>query len=282
MRILMIDSNEMKEKLIEQLLHANTLANEFVKRQIEEYNGPFDDVLKKNIIVAQQTGLPLCQDTGMVEFFVFTGYNVVFTQPVDEILNEVVRQVYTKNPFRYSVVKDPVFERKNTSDNTPAVVHTFVTDKENVQIRFLVKGGGSENLTRLFMLNPSTRADEIVNLVVNHVSEHGAKGCPPLNIGIGIGASSDKAMVLSKLALTRELNEKNEDPRYAKLEQTITDRLNQLKIGFQGLFSGITAYSVHIEHAPTHIANLPLAISVDCYLCRKGVVDVKPKRIENI
>lgn len=282
MRILFVDSNKIQEKLAQELFRANTSVDKFVKKQIEEYNGPFSDVLKRNIIVAQQTGLPLCQDTGMVEFFVFVGYNVVFTQPLEDTLNEVVRQVYMRNPFRYSVVKDPIFERKNTFDNTPAVVHTFITDRENVQIRFLVKGGGSENLTRLFMLNPSARTDEIVDVIVGHIKEHGAKGCPPLSVGVGIGGSSDKAFILSKLALTRQVDEKNADPRYAELEKVITERLNELKIGFQGLFSSITVYSVHIEHAPTHIANLPLAISVDCYLCRKGVVDFEPERIENL
>ncbi len=280
MKILLVDSDDIKKKLVEQLFIANTVADDFVKKQIEQYEGPFSDVLKKNIIVAQKTGLPLCQDTGMVEFFVFTAHNIVFTQPVEEILNEAVKQTYMEHPFRYSVVKDPVFERKNTFDNTPVVVHTFITKRENVQVRFLVKGGGSENLTRLFMLNPSTRVDEIVDLVVNHVKEHGAKGCPPLNVGIGVGGSSDKAMVLSKLALTRV--EQNHDPRYAELERTILEKLNQLKIGFQGLSQGITAYSVHIEHAPTHIANLPVAVSFDCYLCRRGVIDVEPKRIEDI
>lgn len=282
MRILIVNSDEIQERLTEQLFYANTSVSEFVKEQVEKYDGPFNDVLKRNIVVAQQTGLPLCQDTGMIEFFVFKGYNVVFTQPIDEILNKVVRRVYTKNPFRYSVVKDPIFERKNTFDNTPAIVHTFITNQEHVQIRFLIKGGGSENLTKLFMLNPSARIDEIIDVVVNHVKEHGAKGCPPLNVGMGIGGSSDKAVVLSKLALTREPNEQNEDARYAELEKVILNKLNQLKIGFQGLFSGITAYSVHIEHAPTHIANLPVAISFDCYLCRKGVINVEPKRIENI
>ncbi|MGB9820561.1 MAG: fumarate hydratase [Pseudothermotoga sp.] len=282
MKVLLIDSNRIRERMVQQLLRANTIIDDFVKAQIKQYNGPFEDVLKKNIIVAQQSGLPLCQDTGMVEFFVFTGHGVVFTEPVEKTLNDAVREAYTKYPFRYSVVKDPIFDRRNTLDNTPAIVHIFFNDKGTVQIRFLVKGGGSENLTRLFMLNPSSTTDEIVELVVNHIKESGAKGCPPLKIGIGVGGSADKAIVLSKLALTRNSNEHNEDDRYADLEKRILDSVNELKIGFQGLSVGITAYSVHIEHAPTHIANLPVAVSVDCYLCRKGVVDIEPERTENI
>ncbi|HOJ87379.1 MAG TPA: fumarate hydratase [Pseudothermotoga sp.] len=282
MKVFMVDSNMIRERMVQQLLRANTIIDDFVEAQIKQYNGPFEDVLKKNIIVAQQSGLPLCQDTGMVEFFVFTGHAVVFTEPVEKTLNDAVREAYTKYPFRYSVVKDPIFDRRNTLDNTPAIVHIFFNDKGTVQIRFLVKGGGSENLTRLFMLNPSSTTDEIVELVVNHIKESGAKGCPPLKIGIGVGGSADKAIVLSKLALTRNSNEHNEDDRYADLEKRILDSVNELKIGFQGLSVGITAYSVHIEHAPTHIANLPVAVSVDCYLCRKGVVDIEPERTENI
>ncbi len=282
MKIAIVDAKRLEEKLIQQLQRVNTKTNDFVTTQVNTYEGPFSDVLKRNITVAEQTGLPLCQDTGMVEFFAFVGYNIVFTEPLDELLNNAVKKVYSSNPFRYSVVSDPIYERKNTHDNTPAVVHLFHTQRKDVEVRFLVKGGGSENLTKLFMANPSADVHEIIELVVNHIKEHGAKGCPPLNVGIGIGGSADKAVVLSKLALTKCFNETNADSRYAQLENEICRRLNELKIGFQGLFAGPTVYSVHVEYAPTHIANLPIAISVDCYLCRKGVVRIEPHATQDL
>ncbi|MEJ5228982.1 MAG: fumarate hydratase [Pseudothermotoga sp.] len=282
MKIAIVDAKKLEEKLIQQLQKANTVINDYVKTQIQFYEGPFSDVLKRNIMVAEETGLPLCQDTGMVEFFVFMGYNIVFTEPLEETLNNAVKKVYSSNPFRFSVVRDPVYERKNTFDNTPAVVHIFQTQREDVEVRFLVKGGGSENLTKLFMASPSADLQEITELIVNHIKEHGAKGCPPLKVGIGIGGSADKAVVLSKLALTRSFDEPNADSRYAQLEKEIHRRLNELKIGFQGLFVGPTVYSVHVEYAPTHIANLPIAVSVDCYLCRKGVVRIEPDATQDI
>lgn len=122
------------------------------------------------------------------------------------------------------------------------------------------------------MLNPTTTQQELVDTIVHSVLENGARGCPPLKIGIGIGGSSEKSMILSKLALTREINVANPDPYYAMLEERLLREINNLGIGFQGLGKGITAYSVSIETAPTHIATLPVSLAVDCYLCRRGVV----------
>src|SRR5690606_14403455 len=152
--------------------------------------------------------------------------------------------------------------------NTPPIIHIFQTKGNNLEIRFLIKGGGSENLSRLYMLRPSSNIEDFKRVIIEHIKENGAKGCPPLHVGIGVGGTSDEAIVLSKLALTKNFKERNIESRYASLEIELIKRLNELKIGFQGLGKGVSVFSVHIEAFPTHIATLPVGISTDCYLCR--------------
>jgi fumarate hydratase subunit alpha len=268
----MISKREIFEKLSNHIVQVNETINPEVKTYIDGYNGPFSQALKENYKIAEAEKLPLCQDTGIVEFFVFLGNEVILEDPIFSTLSEVVEKVYTENPFRFSLVSDPLFERKNTKNNTPPVVHIFQVSGKSLEIKFLVKGGGSENLSALFMLKPSIGVQELKDVIIGHVKENGAKGCPPLHVGIGIGGTSDKAMVLSKLALTKSFKERNQNPVYADFEEALLKDLNTLKIGFQGLKKGVSVFSVHVEYAPTHIATLPVGVSLDCYLCRKGVV----------
>lgn len=273
----MIFKNEIVKKVSELIVEKNCIINEEVKVFLDEYRGPFSKVLKENYKIAHDEGLPLCQDTGLVEFFVFIGNEVKLEEPIKDTLNEIVETVYIHNPFRYSIVGDPLFERKNTQNNTPAVVHVFETPGNKLEIRFLIKGGGSENLSRLYMMRPSSNIENFKRAVVEHIKENGAKGCPPLHVGIGVGGTSDMAMVLSKLALTKDFKERNSDPKYANLETELVRELNELKIGFQGLGKGVSVFSVHIEVSPTHIATLPVGIAADCYLCRKGVIEFEDR-----
>lgn len=281
MKILHFDCDTMVQRISEQLTIVNTTMAEDVLRHVEMYNGPFCEVIKRNVVVAKERDLPLCQDTGFVEFFVFAHPSSVFEKSIQCICDESVRKAYISKPYRFSLVNDPLYDRKNTQDNTPSVCHLFHWDEEKLQVRFLIKGGGSENLTRLFMLSPGSSEDDLVRLLVEHVSHHGFNSCPPVRIGVGIGGSADKAMVLSRLALTYGLNERNEDPRYTDLEKRILNELNKLRIGFQGLGVGPTSLSVRILYAPTHIANLPVAVSFDCYLSRRGVVKIEPVTLES-
>jgi len=267
----MIEEN-LKEMIKQAIINANTQISEEIKPFIDQYNGPFSNVIKDNYRISRSTGLPLCQDTGMVEFFCFLGVNFHLKRPLQVILDEAVSEVYSVSPYRYSTVDDPLFGRKNRLDNTPAVVHIICCAGGRLDIRFLIKGGGSENLSRLFMLSPSAAKEDVANRVVEHIAESGARSCPPLKVGIGLGGTSEKAMVLSKLALTSSIYKHHQDPHYASLEEEIKERINSLNIGFQGLGSSITCYSTHILTHPTHIATLPLAVSVDCYLCRTGSV----------
>ncbi|MCS7175193.1 fumarate hydratase [Pseudothermotoga sp.] len=281
MKVFYFDCSNVIEKISEHLAMANSILTKDVLEHVETYEGPFCEVIKRNVKVAKEKDLPLCQDTGFVEFFVFIPFNSVFDRPLQDICDEAVRKTYLLKPYRFSLVNDPLYERKNTQDNTPSVCHLFHWNEEKLQVRFLVKGGGSENLSRLFMLPPGSSEDDLVEILVKHVSDHGFNSCPPVRVGVGIGGSSDKAMLLSKLALTYNLNERNSNSRYATLEQRILDELNKLKIGFQGLGVGPTALTVHVLYAPTHIANLPVAVSFDCYLSRKGVVEIEPDAIES-
>jgi len=268
----LINKHVISEKIKKAIIDANIKINPKVEEIIERYEGPFSDIIKENYRVSKEEKLPLCQDTGIVEFFVFIGHEVKLEEPIEETLNRAVGEVYSEYPFRYSIVTDPLFERINTGTNTPAIVHIFQVKGKSLEIRFLVKGGGSENLTVLRMMTPTSDVEKVKEFVVEHIKEHGAKACPPLHVGIGIGGTADKALLLSKLALTKSFEERNKDPKYAELEKELEEELNFLGIGFQGLGKGITVYSVHIEHFPTHIATLPVAVSVDCYLCRRGKV----------
>jgi fumarate hydratase subunit alpha len=243
-----------------------------IEEPVNRYQGPFASILKENIEIAREKGFPLCQDTGIVEFFCFLGHRVSLEEPLSSILEKAVAETYRTYPFRDSTVQDPLFNRKPLKNNTPPMVHLFQTEGSVLEIRFLVKGGGSENLSRYFALEPSAGIEEVESRIHELVKEKGAMSCPPLHIGIGLGGSSDKAFVNAKLALTNPLTVHNPCPEYAELENRLLLSLNQLPIGFQGLGIGPTVLSVHIIHEPTHIATLPLAVATDCYLNRKGVV----------
>lgn len=267
----MIPAGKIIERLEEAISRANTEMDPAIVELLDHYEGPFSSVLRENAIAAKETGLPICQDTGFLEFFVFQGNEVALEEPIIETLYSAVKKVYNDKPYRYSIVSDPL-KRVNTRDNTPVVCHLFPVRGDRLEIRFLVKGGGSENLSRLFMLNPTATVDDLVRTVVESLKESAARGCPPLKVGIGIGGSSDKAMVLAKLALTRSFDERHHDKDYAALEERILGEINDLKIGYQGLGTGITAYSVHIETYPSHIAIMPVGLATDCYIARKGRV----------
>ncbi|OAA31650.1 fumarate hydratase [Kosmotoga arenicorallina S304] len=266
----MIIADKLCEIIKSELIKANTIACEQVRKEAEKYKGPFSEIILENMEIAEKEKLPLCQDTGMVEFFAFIGHKVRLEEPLPETFEKAVRDVYISQPYRYSVVSDPLFERINTGDNTPIICHIFMVEGNKLETRFLIKGGGSENLSALFMLRPSSSTRDLKEIVLNHIKSLGANACPPLHVGIGIGGTSEEALLLSKLALTRGFEERNFVKEYSLLEEELLKEINALKLGYQGLGNGISAYSVNIEHYPTHIATLPVALSVDCYLHRKG------------
>ena len=226
-------------------------------------------VASDNIAVAKKENMPICQDTGMAVVFVDIGSDVhIVDGSYETAINEGVRQAYREGYFRLSVVDDPLFKRKNTGDNTPAIIHTRIVDGDKIDIRVEPKGFGSENMSRIKMFNPSIDKQAIIDFAVQTVKEAGGNPCPPVVLGIGIGGTFDYAAVLAKKALTRSISERNENPLYAELESEILAALNETGVGPQGFGGKTTALGVNIEYFSTHIAGLPVAINVNCHVAR--------------
>lgn len=228
-------------------------------------------MLLSNAALAEENGLAVCQDTGMAVFFVRLGQDVhVEGGLLTDAINEGVRNGYEKNGYRASVL-DPI-TRKNTKDNTPAIVHIELVEGDGLQIAFLPKGFGSENMSRLFMLKPSQGVEGVKDCIVQAVKEAGANPCPPIIVGVGIGGTAEKAMEVAKAQLLREVGEPSEDATLADMEKEVLERINALGIGAQGFGGDTTALAVHIGKFPTHIAALPVAINVQCNAMRKSSV----------
>ncbi len=223
-----------------------------------------------NSRMSAQGHRPICQDTGIVAAFVKVGMEVRWddaTMGVSDMVNEGVRRAYTNpdNLLRASVLSDPLFTRKDTKDNTPAVIHTELVTGNTVEVTVAAKGGGSENTSKFVMLNPS---DSVIDWVLKTVPTMGAGWCPPGMLGIGIGGTAEKAMLLAKKALLRKVGEPNPDPEVANLESHILERVNALGIGPQGLGGTTTALAVHAEVMPAHIASLPVGVNLQCHSAR--------------
>ena len=226
----------------------------------------------ENIGVAEKENMPLCQDTGMVLFFCEIGRDVQLDGSLDKALERAVEEAYDEGYFRKSVVADPVKDRKNSGNNLPPVIYHEFTEGSEIRIDLLLKGFGSENCSRIHMLKPTCGRQGVVDAVLATIREAGGSPCPPIVVGIGLGGTMDKAAVLSKKALCRSLDSHHPDPWYDELEQDLLKRINETGIGGGGLGGDITALGVKIETYPTHIAGLPLAVSINCWADRKGEV----------
>ena len=226
------------------------------------------DSLKENLKIAQEEMIPICQDTGMAIIFIKVGQDVHLTGGnIEDAINEGVRQGYVEGYLRKSVVKDPLI-RENTNDNTPAIIHYEIVQGEQVTITVAPKGFGSENMSRVFMLKPADGIEGVKNAVLTAVKDAGPNACPPMVIGVGIGGDFEKCAILSKKALTRNVNERSNIPYVKELEEELLEKINQLKIGPGGLGGTNTAFAVNIETYPTHIAGLPVAINTCCHVNR--------------
>lgn len=266
-----LDLKKYRNKIEDEIIKSNLIINSEVKLYLKKYKGPFDNVLIDNYKLSKKMQLPLCQDTGILEFFFFLNENDFFNINIQDFLDSIVKKVYKEYNFRYSTLKDPFFNRVNSFDNLPSMINIIPT-KEKSKLSFLVKGGGSENLSFLKMLKPTTSIDELKNEIIKHIELNGSRACPPLIIGIGLGGTAEKAILNSKISLLKNFNDYNKNEDYRNLEKFLEDKINNLQIGVQGLKKGKTTLSTKITTMPSHIASLSLAISVDCYLNRKGVV----------
>lgn len=224
--------------------------------------------MQRNSQAALRLDLPVCQDCGMAVVFLEIGQDVhLVGGSLRDAVNEGVRQGYRDGLLRCSVVADPL-RRVNTGDNTPAVIHTEITDGDRVRITVAPKGFGSENMSKLRMFTPSATQEDIIDYVADCVKAAGGNPCPPIVLGIGIGGDFEQCACLAKKALCRPVSERNSDEFYAEMEEKILRRLNTLNVGPQGFGGDCTALAVNIEFSPTHIAGLPVAVNFGCYVTR--------------
>jgi fumarate hydratase subunit alpha len=225
--------------------------------------------LIENAEVAASEGIPYCQDTGTTVVFVKKGPGVTIEGgTLTAAVTEGVSQGYTEGRLRASMVDFPLFQRKNTKDNTPPIIHIEESERDEFTITVVPKGAGSENMSRLTMLTPSAGWEGVKKEVVNAVFRAGANPCPPIIVGVGIGGNFEKCAYLAKKALLRDVGDPNPDPRVAEMERELLEEVNKTGIGPQGLGGVITAMAVHIEVFPTHIASLPVGINIGCHAYR--------------
>ncbi len=225
--------------------------------------------LVRNAEIAREGRYPLCQDTGLTVVFVELGQDVhVVGGSLNEAIQEGVRRGYQEGCLRKSVVARPFTERVNTGDNSPAVIHTEVVPGDQLRIVVVPKGAGSENMSALGMLKPADGRDGVIRFVVETVERAGGNPCPPTIVGVGIGGSAEKAMLMAKHSFLREVGEPSPDPEVAELEQEILTRVNDLGIGPQGLGGRVTCLAVHVEVFPCHMASLPVAVNIQCHSAR--------------
>ncbi|SHE47534.1 fumarate hydratase [Clostridium fallax] len=222
----------------------------------------------KNVDIAKNENMPMCQDTGMACVFVEIGQEVhIKGGSLEDAINEGVRRGYKNGYLRKSVVKDPL-NRVNTKDNTPAVITYNIVEGDKLKITVAPKGFGSENMSRLKMLKPADGVEGVKDFVLETVKIAGPNPCPPIVVGVGIGGTFDRAALLAKKALLRNVKEKNKDEYYANLEDELLEKINKLGIGPQGFGGKNTALKVNIETYPTHIAGLPVAVNINCHVTR--------------
>ncbi len=271
-----IQTQEIVRAVRQMCMDSNYFLNDDVREAIAaaaetEHSAVGKSVLESlltNADIAKEKEMPICQDTGMMILLVELGQEVhIAGGGLTDALNEGVRQGYQDGYLRKSVVADPI-RRGNTGDNTPAVIHYNIVPGDRLRITAMPKGFGSENMGGVKMLKPSQGVEGVIQFVLDTVKEAGPNPCPPTVIGVGIGGTMEKAALLSKQALARDLRTSNPDPYYAALEEELLEKINQLDVGAGGFGGKATSLGVNIETYPTHIAGLPVAVTVSCHVTR--------------
>ncbi len=270
-----IDSKLITDSVKRLCIEANCHLGSDIKKRIRDFYdaepwGQAKEILGRiieNYNIADKESVPVCQDTGVACVFLKIGQDVHIKGDIKDAVNEGVRRGYADGYLRKSVVADPI-DRKNTGDNTPAMIYFDLVPGENIEITVAPKGFGSENMSKIAMLRPSDGIDGVKEFIINTVKEAGPNPCPPVVVGVGIGGTFDKAAYMAKKALLRPLDTPNPDEFYAELEKELLDKINSLAIGPQGFGGLTTALAVNIEHFPTHIAGLPVAVNINCHVTR--------------
>ncbi len=268
-----IDYSILTNKLEELIINTSTSLPKDILSELEKHksNSLINIILENNTIANKKT-LPLCQDTGISTFFIEYG-NVTISsnKTIYEAINNAVKNAYSINLLRPSIVDDPLTGR-NTNNNTPAFIHIDLVNNNDLIIHYLAKGGGSENLSALFMCSPTDSDKIIKSKIIKHIKENIINACPPVIVGIGIGGTADWALKNSKKVLLNKINTRNLDPYYSKLETDLKKEINNLNIGPFGFGSGPTALDVFIKKEARHIATMPIAISIFCHSARRGTL----------
>lgn len=276
-----IEARVVSDAVRDLFLSANSVVGEDVltslDRAIKTESNPVAHgvltAIRENDRIACEKGLPICQDTGMAVLFAEVGQLVhIEGDTLANAVNLGVKEAYLDGKLRCSVVRDPLFHRENTGDNTPAIIHIRTVPGDRLKLIAAPKGFGSENMSALKMFTPSAKPADIVDFVVGAVKCAGSNPCPPVTVGVGIGSDFEGCALLAKYALTRPLTDRNSDPEYAALEETILARLNALGIGPQGFGGDTSAFAVKIEVGPTHIAGLPVAVNINCHVARHAQI----------
>ena len=271
-----IDAQLLTKNIKEMCIEANHYLSDDMKKVFDNARNNEKSPLGKQILeqldenlkIAREDMIPICQDTGMAVVFVKIGQDVHITGAnIEDAINEGVRQGYVEGYLRKSVVNDPII-RKNTKDNTPAVIHYEIVPGENITITVAPKGFGSENMSRVFMLKPADGIEGVKNAVLTAVRDAGPNACPPMVVGVGIGGTFEKCAYLAKKALAREADSSSDIEYVSKLENELLDKINKMGIGPGGLGGTETALAVNVETYPTHIAGLPVAINICCHVNR--------------
>jgi len=272
-----IDAKKVTEAVARLFQEANFFLGDDVlnslKQAVEEEESPLGrqvlEQILENADIAAKEHIPICQDCGFAVVYLELGQDVhIVGGDLYAAVEEGVRQAYSEGYLRKSIVRQPFSARVNTKDNTPAVIHTDIVPGDKLHITVLPKGGGSENMSRLAMLKPSEGRQGVIDFVVRAVDEAGSNPCPPVIVGVGIGGTSDQAMILAKKALLRQVGEPNSDPEVAELEKELLERVNNTGVGPQGFGGRTTALAVHAEVFPAHIASLPAAVNLQCHAAR--------------
>ncbi|HAJ93993.1 MAG TPA: fumarate hydratase [Synergistaceae bacterium] len=272
-----IEASEITEMVYELSLKANRILPEGIKKIIRDARDrekmplakqAFSDILE-NADLAEEKRMPICQDCGLAVVFVDVGQDLcVKGGSIEDAINEGIRRAYTEGYLRKSVVKDPLFRRENSGDNTPAVIHWKVCTGGDIRLTVSPKGMGSENMSRIYMLKPADGAEGVIKSVVETVKIAGPNPCPPIVLGIGIGGNFETVALAAKRALLKPEGVRHNIPEYADMEREILVRVNALGIGPGGYGGVTTALDAHIETLPTHIAGMPLAVNICCHALR--------------
>ena len=282
-----IEASEITELVYSLSLKANIILPEGVKKIIQSAQAnekmplavnALSDILK-NIELAKEKKMPICQDCGLAVVFIEIGQDLyVRDGSIEDAVNEGVRRAYKDGCLRKSVVIDPLFKRVNTSDNTPAVIHWRITQGKDINITVSPKGMGSENMSRIYMLKPADGVEGVIRSVLETVKIAGPNPCPPIILGIGIGGNFETVALAAKRALLKPEGVRHHLPEYAELESEILKKVNELGIGAGGYGGVITALDAHIETLPTHIAGMPVAINICCHALRhaEGKIEGRP------